>query len=256
MSNFCPHCGTAVSENNSKNCLSCGKPLSDRSETSKNDSLNESKEKLFNFAKNVKELSIKASEDLRSEETKAKLKDFANQAQSFASEKTKDLKDELNKINEARKATANEAKDLKSASKLENSKVIAQSFWSKLTNKQKVIFASIPLIFAVLFLALQDQSDNIWTADEYRGIAMGIIYSDRELIMSNISGTENTAKYLKCVTRGIKSKYSGKELREANKNILGNFIIETKLKCSKNSNLYMNVSPPIGMDKTEWYGTN
>ena len=108
MSNFCPHCGAAVSENNAKNCVACGKPLSDSSETTKNDSFNDSKEKLFNFAKNLKELSIKASEDLRSEETKAKLKDFANQAQSFASEKTKDLKEELNKINETQEATINE----------------------------------------------------------------------------------------------------------------------------------------------------
>ena len=118
MTNFCPHCGTAVSENNAKNCVSCGKPLSDRFETTQNDSLNETKEKLFNFAKNVKDLSIKVSEDLKSDETKAKIKDFANQAQSFASEKTKDLKEELEKINEARKATANEAKDFESTSKL------------------------------------------------------------------------------------------------------------------------------------------
>lgn len=128
MSNFCPHCGTAVSEKNAMNCFSCGKLLSGSSETTKNDSFDDSKEKLFNFAKNVKDLLIKASADLRSDETKAKLKDFANQAQSFAAEKTKDLKEEFEKINEARKATANEAKDFESSSKIENSKVIAQSF--------------------------------------------------------------------------------------------------------------------------------
>ena len=158
MTNFCPHCGTAVSENNAKNCVACGKPLSDSSETKKNDSLNDSKEKLFNFAKNLKELSIKASEDLRSDETKAKIKDFANQAQSFASEKTKDLKEEFEKINEARKATANEAKDFESTSKLENSKVIAQSFWSKLSSKQKGLFIGFPLFLSVCFMAVLENS--------------------------------------------------------------------------------------------------
>ena len=129
MSNFCPHCGTAVSASNATNCFSCGKLLSGSSETTKNDSFNDSKEKLFSFAKNVKDLSIKASTDLRSDETKAKIKDLANQAQTFASEKTKDLKDELNKINEARKATVNEAKDFESTSKLETSKFEIQEIF-------------------------------------------------------------------------------------------------------------------------------
>lgn len=163
MSNFCPHCGTAVAENRTTNCLSCGKPLSGSSETAKNDSFNDSKEKLFNFAKNLKDLSIKASADLRSEETKAKIKDFANQAQSFATEKTKDLKEELGKINEARKATANEAKDFESNSKLETSKVVALSFWSKLTTKQKTIFIGLPLVLFVFLMAL---SGNKYTVKD------------------------------------------------------------------------------------------
>ena len=158
MSNFCPHCGTAVSENKAMNCFSCGKLVSGSSETTKNDSLNDSKEKLFNFVKNVKDLSIKASADLRSDETKAKIKDFTNQAQSFASEKTKDLKEEFEKINEARKATANEAKDFESTSKLENSKVIAQSFWSKLSSKQKGLFIGFPLFLFVCIMAILENS--------------------------------------------------------------------------------------------------
>jgi hypothetical protein len=166
MSNFCPHCGAAVSENNAKNCVACGKPLSDSSETTKNDSFNDSKEKLFNFAKNLKELSIKASEDLRSDETKAKIKDFANQAQSFASEKTKDLKEEFEKINEARKATANEAKDFESTSKIENSKVIAQSFWSKLSSKQKGLFIGFPLFLFVCFMAIFEKSNSAFVGKD------------------------------------------------------------------------------------------
>lgn len=161
MTNFCPHCGTAVSENNAKNCVSCGKILSGNSETTKNDSFNDSKEKLFNFAKNVKDFSTKLTEDLRSDETKAKIKDFANQAQSFASEKTKDLKDELNKINEARKETANEAKDFESTSKLETSKVAAFSFWSKLSSKQKLIIIGLPLFLFVCFMALFDNKYSV-----------------------------------------------------------------------------------------------
>lgn len=158
MSNFCPHCGTAVSEKNAMNCFSCGKLMSGSSENTKNDSFDDSKEKLFNFAKNVKELSIKASADLRSDETKAMLKDFANQAQNFASEKTKDLKEEFEKINEARKATANEAKDFESNSKLETSKVVSLSFWSKLTSKQKLIFIALPLFFFVSIMAVLENS--------------------------------------------------------------------------------------------------
>lgn len=151
---FCSECGSSVSDINSKFCINCGKPISAISETTKNDSLNETKEKLFNFAKNVKDLSIKVSEDLKSDETKAKIKDFANQAQSFASEKTKDLKDELNKINEARKETVNEAKDFESTSKLENSKAVASSFWSKLSSKQKLIFIGLPLFLFVCLMAI------------------------------------------------------------------------------------------------------
>jgi hypothetical protein len=158
MSNFCPHCGTAVSASNATNCFSCGKLLSGSSETTKNDSFNDAKEKLFNFAKNVKDLSIKASADLRSDETKAKIKDFANQAQSFATEKTKDLKEEFEKINEARKATANESKDFESTSKVENSKVIVQSFWSKLSGKQKGLFIGFPLFLFVCFMAVMENS--------------------------------------------------------------------------------------------------
>jgi hypothetical protein len=156
MPNFCPHCGTAVTENSATNCLSCGKPLSVSSETAKNDSFNDSKEKLFNFAKNVKDLSIKASADLRSEETKAKMKDFANQAQSFATEKTKDLKDELNKINEARKETASESSSLKADSKLETAQAIGASFWSKLTGKQKGILIGTSLLIIVLIGGIFD----------------------------------------------------------------------------------------------------
>jgi len=158
MPNFCPHCGTAVTENSATNCLSCEKPLSGSSETTKNDSFNDSKEKLFNFAKNVKELSTKVSEDLRSDETKAKIKVFANQAQTFASEKTKDLKNEFEKINEARKTTANEAKDMDSKSTIENSKIIAKSFWSKLTSKQKTILIGS---FLLLFILLMQFADNV-----------------------------------------------------------------------------------------------
>lgn len=131
-----------------------------QAEIQTNYSFNESKEKLFNFAKNVKDSSIKVSEDLRSDETKSKIKDFANQAQSFASEKTKELKDELNKINEARKATANEAKDFQSTSKIEKSKTVALSFWSKLTAKQKGIFISIPLIITISIGMITENNDS------------------------------------------------------------------------------------------------
>jgi hypothetical protein len=161
MSNFCPRCGTAASEDNAKNCVSCGKFLGGSSETKKNDSFNDSKEKLFNFAKNVKDLSIKASEDLRSDETKTKIKNFANQAQSFASEKTKDFKDELGKINEARKASANDTKNFETTSKLGNSKAFALSFWAKLSLKQKLIFIGLPLFLSVCLVALFENKYSV-----------------------------------------------------------------------------------------------
>jgi hypothetical protein len=154
MPNFCPHCGTAVSAVNSELCVNCGKPLNAIPDNPKNELFNDSKDKLFNLAKNVKDFSVKASADLRSDETKAKIKDLANQAQSFASEKTKDLKEELEKINEARKATANEAKDFESTSKLENSKAVASSFWSKLSSKQKLIFIGLPVFLFVCLMAI------------------------------------------------------------------------------------------------------
>ena len=160
MPNFCPHCGTAVSAVNSELCVNCGKPLNAIPDSPKNELFNDSKDKLFNLAKNVKDFSVKASEDLRSDETKAKIKDLANQAQSFASEKTKDLKEELEKINEARKATANEAKDFESTSKLENSKAVASSFWSKLSSKQKLIFIGLPVFLFVCLMALFEESDS------------------------------------------------------------------------------------------------
>ena len=160
MPNFCPHCGTAVSEVNSELCVNCGKPLNAIPDSPKNELFNDSKDKLFNLAKNVKDFSVKASEDLRSDETKAKIKDFANQAQSFASEKTKNLKEELEKINEARKATAHEAKDFESTSKLENSKAVATSFWSKLSSKQKLIFIGLPVFLFVCLMALFEDTNS------------------------------------------------------------------------------------------------
>jgi len=150
MPNFCPHCGTAASDVNSELCVSCGKPLNAIPDSPKNELFNDSKDKLFNLAKNVKDFSVKASADLRSDETKAKIKDFANQAQSFASEKTKDLKDELNKINEARKETASESSTLKADSKLGTAQAIGASFWSKLTGKQKGILIGTTLLIIVL----------------------------------------------------------------------------------------------------------
>lgn len=150
MPNFCPHCGSAVSENNTVNCLSCEKPLSSGSEATKNDTSSEPTRKILNFAKNLNDFSTKAIRDLSSEETNAKIKNFTSQAKSFASEKTKDLKEELDKINDARKETANEAKNIISTSKIETSKVIALSFWSKLTSKQKTLL----LLIAAGFVAL------------------------------------------------------------------------------------------------------
>jgi len=140
--------------------VNCGKILSSNSETTKNDSFNDSKEKLSNFAKNVKDFSTKVTDDLRSEETKAKIRDFANQAQTFASEKTKDLKNEFEKINEARKATANEAKDFESKSTIESSKIIAESFWSKLTSKQKIILIGSFLLLLTLLMQFSDNVDS------------------------------------------------------------------------------------------------
>ena len=256
MTNFCPHCGIAVSENNAKNCVSCGKPFSDRSETTKNDSLKETKEKLFNFAKNVKDLTIKVSEDLKSDETKAKIKDFANQAQSFASEKTKDLKDELNKINEARKETANEAKDFESTSKIEKSKTVALSFWSKLTAKQKGILVCIPLIIAVCFSIFYEKPDNVWTLDEYKVIAIGNISNNRETLMNSELSQELKTGFLMCINRGIKSKFSAKSLTGSDVADRKKYFSDTQLKCSKNPNLYMDVSPPIGLDPNIWYALN
>lgn len=158
---FCSECGTSVSDINSKFCINCGKPINAISDSPKNDSLNETKEKLFNFAKNVKDLSIKVSEDLKSDETRAKIKDFANQAQSFASEKTKDLKDELNKINEARKETINETKDFESTSKLENTKVATLSFWSKLSSKQKLTLIGLPLFLFICLMTLFEKKYSV-----------------------------------------------------------------------------------------------
>ena len=158
MSNFCSHCGSAVSENNSINCIKCGKLLCEKTENLKNDSINEAKNKLFNFAKNVSEASLKISQDLKSDENKARIKNFAHKAQSFATEKTKNLKDDLNEINEARKATVAEATDLNSDSKIELTKNITASFWSKLTGKQKGILIGS---FAALILLIMQFGDDI-----------------------------------------------------------------------------------------------
>lgn len=158
MSNFCSHCGTAVSENNSANCVNCGKSLSKSSASSDTNSLNEAKDKLFNFAKNIKDVSIKVSQDLKSDETKEKIKNFTNQAHSFASEKAKNVKDDFNKINEARKATAIEVNDIDSKSKIESTKNFTLSFWSKLTGKQRGILIGS---FAILILLITQIGDDI-----------------------------------------------------------------------------------------------
>jgi len=138
-------------------------------EIPKTDSFNESKEKLFNFAKNVKDLSIKASEDLRSDETKAKIRDLANKAQNFVSEKTKDV--------EARKTAANETKDFESTSKPEKLKVAALSFWSKLSSNQKLIFIGLPLfLFIGIMALLEDKSSEITDFEKMKDGASGFTY--------------------------------------------------------------------------------
>lgn len=150
MLNFCPHCGTAISEINSKNCVSCEKILHGSSEKIKNDS----KEKFLNFAKNVKDLSIKLSEDLKSDDTRTKIRDFANQAQSFASEKTKDLKEELEKINEAR-IHATEQSNFKEAQNKKKAILNASlNFWLMLSSKQKGLFVGLPLFLLIFCMAI------------------------------------------------------------------------------------------------------
>ena len=150
MLNFCPHCGTAISKNNSKNCISCEKILHVSSETIKNDS----KEKFLNFAKNVKDLTIKVSEDLKTDETRAKIRDFANQAQSFASEKTKDLKEELEKINEAR-IHATQQSNFKEAQNKKKAILNASlNFWLMLSSKQKGLVVGLPLLLLIFYMAI------------------------------------------------------------------------------------------------------
>lgn len=206
MPNFCPHCGTAVSAVNSELCVNCGKPLNAIPESPKNELFNDSKDKLFNLAKNVKDFSVKASEDLRSDETKAKIKDLANQAQSFASEKTKDLKEELEKINEARKATANEAKDFESTSKLENSKAVASSFWSKLSSKQKLIFIGLPVFLFVCLMALfEDKKPENWSWPYASQFISTCTQS-----ASNV-GDMRVRAACACTMLGVKKKYSMNE---------------------------------------------
>lgn len=62
MPNFCPHCGTAVSDVNSELCVNCGKPLNAIQDSSKNELFNDSKDKLFNLAKNVKDFQLKPAQ--------------------------------------------------------------------------------------------------------------------------------------------------------------------------------------------------
>lgn len=196
MSNFCPHCGTAVTEKNSAVCLNCGKTLKDGSETTKIDSPNETKDKLLNFAKNVKDLSIKASEDLRSDQTKAKIRDFTNQAHSFATNKTQNLRDELNKINEARKSTINEVKDSDST-KLENSKVIALSFWSKLTTKQKGILLIVPAVALVLIGMASENIESKSTGPVSDSSKKNIEYALKKAKMTRDELQDKVVKQLK-----------------------------------------------------------
>jgi len=221
-------------------------------EIPKTDSFNESKEKLFNFAKNVKDLSIKASEDLRSDETKAKIRDLANKAQNFVSEKTKDVKEELNKLNEARKTAANETKDFESTSKPEKLKVSALSFWSKLSSNQKLIFIGLPLfLFIGIMALLEEQSDNEWTFQDYKVVAVGVIAGNRQQIMAGKGSHPETM----CLVRAIKSKYQVKDLRHKQAE-LASFMSKVIVKCRDNPYLYMKVSPPIGLDPNIWYARN
>lgn len=237
---FCSECGTSVSDINSKFCINCGKPINAISDSPKNDSLNETKEKLFNFAKNVKDLSIKVSEDLKSDETRAKIKDFANQAQSFASEKTKDLKDELNKINEARKETVNETKDFESTSKLENSKAVASSFWSKLSSIQKLIFIGLPLFLFVCLMALfEDKKPENWSVEYFALIA--------NACRSTEPNNMQLVSVCICTTMGLKEKYSMKEFDALSKkggSSFQNIVKPISKNCESNMKSYAHVPAP------------
>ena len=155
MPNFCSHCGAEVTDPTSKFCSASGKPLSQElGAAPSKQTTNDAKASFSDLVGKIKDATQKVSADLKSEDTQAKLKSFAEQAKTFATEKTKDLKEELGKINEARKETAMEASSLESRSNVEKTKVLASSFWSKLTSNQKIILVGMITLFIAVLMAM------------------------------------------------------------------------------------------------------
>jgi len=202
MSNFCYHCGVAVTDEKANFCTACGKVLptifehinkeavedanaklvSSASEINKQN-IEEAKAKLFNFASQVKDVASKVTKDLQSEESKAKVINFASQVKDAASKATQNIKNEVEKINDARKATASEANDLKSESKVDTAKAIIQSFWSKLTGTQKGILIGIPVLLIIVVGAITEDKQKI-ISDSTSGIRGDSISRSKDLGIS------------------------------------------------------------------------
>lgn len=121
MSNFCKHCGVKL-EGSPSVCPSCNQKLNLASELLSKKSLDELKQGLMSAS---------------------------SKAVSIAKDVGADIASETKKINEARKE-ATEASDFKDA---EDKKAAVKNgvliFWSKLTTKQKLMVASVPLLLVL-----------------------------------------------------------------------------------------------------------
>lgn len=124
MAKFCTHCGGALEEK-ATSCLACGKPVPITSDLLNKQALEDAKASLASFASRVKETAAKASNELA---------------------------EEAQKINQARVDSLAEQSPVPPDRKVQGAVATAQSFWRKLTNRQKVLLLAA-IVLPVLLLA-------------------------------------------------------------------------------------------------------
>lgn len=121
---FCSHCGGALGEK-ATSCPACGKPVPMTADLLNKQALEDAKASLASFASRVKETAAKASNELA---------------------------EEAQKINQVRVESMSEQGQVPPDQKVRGAAATAQSFWRKLTNRQKVLLLAaiiLPLLLAV-----------------------------------------------------------------------------------------------------------
>lgn len=166
---FCGACGSKLTEG-AKNCGSCGKAVSSSVNIINQQTVDDAKKKLASATSAIVKASIKAAEQFHGE---------------------------VKGINEARKNSFEEGKEINNKGKIEQTKAPSVSFWGKLTGKQKGIVIGGLLI--VLFLGSKLTSESTSSGD-YRNRSNNQITQDPAALVQEAGETFQRIHNIICTT--------------------------------------------------------